>query len=412
MAFDPNAKIRSPKNFATVVKQYDWYEIKDLDDLAFGLIVEQSWDPFLFQRLLNESCGEVRQAEPYNRWRRIRTPQGIYSEQIFGNPSPENHRCGHIHLPVSCLNSCADALFLPARYLQSAGLRHSGPLNFFPSNVAEFGQTILLNPGISQSLKKGMAAFGAYAHRVELFESLLIDEIIPKIPEAAVDKGKAVAVLGKIRNCSKENPFYFDELQPLAEKYLDCKFGMGAESLKELLCSGTCSNEAFLAWVHQKYETNEDALRVNPDRESILKHHAYKSKIRNEPLPPLTEEEIQKEIERIKEQDEKLKQRRKYLLDKYTDWCAKGFGPEWLFIQDVPVIPLQERRGNEPWQNAINQSYIAVIVSCSRIERLKGMHAPQVILNSETRTLQLRVDALLYNLMVVENMKKNGEIKV
>ena len=143
MGFDPNAKIVSPKAFATVVKQYDWYKLDNLDVFTFGLIAEQSWDPFLFQRMIDESCGEVREAEPYDRWRRTRTPQGIYSEQIFGNPNPENRRCGHIHLPTPCLNSCAEAIFLPSMYLQSAGLKQPYSFGLVPDQVAKFGQTIL-----------------------------------------------------------------------------------------------------------------------------------------------------------------------------------------------------------------------------------------------------------------------------
>lgn len=81
---------------------------------------------------------------------------------------------------------------------------------------------------------------------------------------------------------------------------------------------------------------------------------------------------------------------------------AANVRPEWMFLTRIPVTPpaLRPMVALESGRHAtsdVNDLYRRVINRNNRLEKLKGIHAPEVILRNEKRILQEAVDALLDN---------------
>lgn len=82
--------------------------------------------------------------------------------------------------------------------------------------------------------------------------------------------------------------------------------------------------------------------------------------------------------------------------------AAAGIRPEWMFLTRVPVTPpaLRPMVALESGRHAtsdVNDLYRRVINRNNRLQKLKDIYAPEVILRNEKRILQEAVDALLDN---------------
>lgn len=76
--------------------------------------------------------------------------------------------------------------------------------------------------------------------------------------------------------------------------------------------------------------------------------------------------------------------------------------PEWMMLQDLPVIPPDLRplvplEGGRFATSDLNDLYRRVINRNNRLKRLKELNAPDIIIRNEKRMLQEAVDALLDN---------------
>jgi len=81
---------------------------------------------------------------------------------------------------------------------------------------------------------------------------------------------------------------------------------------------------------------------------------------------------------------------------------AAGIRPEWMFLTRIPVTPpaLRPMVALESGRHAtsdVNDLYRRVINRNNRLQKLKDIYAPEVILRNEKRILQEAVDALLDN---------------
>ena len=85
--------------------------------------------------------------------------------------------------------------------------------------------------------------------------------------------------------------------------------------------------------------------------------------------------------------------------------------PEWMILSVIPVIPpdlrpMVQLDGGRFATSDLNDLYRRVINRNNRLQRLIGLHAPDIIVRNEKRMLQEAVDALLDN-----SKRKRGAVK-
>ncbi|MFA6898507.1 MAG: DNA-directed RNA polymerase subunit beta', partial [Candidatus Paceibacterota bacterium] len=95
---------------------------------------------------------------------------------------------------------------------------------------------------------------------------------------------------------------------------------------------------------------------------------------------------------------EKLKKR----VSLVKSMVRSGVRPEWMFLTSIPVIPPALRPmvaldGGRYATSDVNDLYRRVINRNNRLQKLKEISAPEVILRNEKRILQEAVDSLLDN---------------
>ncbi len=106
-----------------------------------------------------------------------------------------------------------------------------------------------------------------------------------------------------------------------------------------------------------------------------------------------------------KESEEAQGQRRKKLLKrlKLLEGMRKsGIKPDWMVLQNLPVIPpdlrpMVQLPGGRFATSDLNDLYRRVINRNNRLQKLLDIKAPEVILRNEMRMLQEAVDALIDN---------------
>lgn len=112
------------------------------------------------------------------------------------------------------------------------------------------------------------------------------------------------------------------------------------------------------------------------------------------------EEELQNELEDI----ESVQKRKKIVkrLKIVRDFINSGNRPEWMILQDLPVIPADLRPmvqldGGRFATSDLNDLYRRVINRNNRLKKLMEIHAPDIVVKNEKRMLQEAVDALIDN---------------
>ncbi len=112
------------------------------------------------------------------------------------------------------------------------------------------------------------------------------------------------------------------------------------------------------------------------------------------------EEELQVELEDI----ESVQKRKKIVkrLKIVRDFINSGNRPEWMILQDLPVIPADLRPmvqldGGRFATSDLNDLYRRVINRNNRLKKLMEIHAPDIVVKNEKRMLQEAVDALIDN---------------
>ena len=160
---------------------------------------------------------------------------------------------------------------------------------------------------------------------------------------------------GNVRELSLQQILSEKEYRDLREKYEDdFEAGMGAESVKKLLCS-------------------MDLDKLASDLKSELLGSSGQRKI-------------------------KLSKR----LDVVESFRSSGLRPEWMILDAIPVIPpdlrpMVQLDGGRFATSDLNDLYRRVINRNNRLKRLLSLGAPEIILRNEKRMLQEAVDALIDN---------------
>jgi DNA-directed RNA polymerase subunit beta' len=108
--------------------------------------------------------------------------------------------------------------------------------------------------------------------------------------------------------------------------------------------------------------------------------------------------ELEKNLEDAGADREKIAKR----LSLIKSMHQAGIRPEWMFMTRIPVTPpaLRPMVALESGRHAtsdVNDLYRRVINRNNRLQKLRDIHAPEVILRNEKRILQEAVDALLDN---------------
>jgi DNA-directed RNA polymerase subunit beta' len=111
------------------------------------------------------------------------------------------------------------------------------------------------------------------------------------------------------------------------------------------------------------------------------------------------EAHIEKELEHAGSIDKEKLNKRLSLVRSMND---SGIRPEWMFLTHIPVIPPALRPmvpldGGRYATSDINDLYRRVINRNNRLQKLKEINAPDVILRNEKRILQEAVDSLIDN---------------
>jgi DNA-directed RNA polymerase subunit beta' len=107
---------------------------------------------------------------------------------------------------------------------------------------------------------------------------------------------------------------------------------------------------------------------------------------------------LEAEVENAGAEREKIVKR----LALIKSMVKAGIRPEWMFLTRIPVTPpaLRPMVALESGRHAtsdVNDLYRRVINRNNRLQKLRDIHAPEVILRNEKRILQEAVDALLDN---------------
>ncbi|MBR2138564.1 MAG: DNA-directed RNA polymerase subunit beta' [Bacilli bacterium] len=150
----------------------------------------------------------------------------------------------------------------------------------------------------------------------------------------------------------------------------------------------TLSDKEYRAY----YEKYGDDFRVGMGAEAIKEL--------------LTEVDLEKEVEELKEDVEKAQGQKKIRLVKRLDclnaFLESGNRPEWMILDVLPVIPPDLRPmiqlpGGRFATSDLNDLYRRIINRNNRLKKLLELEAPTIIVQNEKRMLQEAVDALIDN---------------
>ncbi len=189
----------------------------------------------------------------------------------------------------------------------------------------------------------------AYAHCSSVFE-----EVKDGLSSDATNAKIAFDYSYRLAANNKEFDFYVNA--NFISKFTYSKFGIGAEAVKSLLESVDLEKEVELIKAQLK-ETSSQKLK----REKLLKR-----------------------------------------LDVIESFRKSGNRPEWMVLSVLPVIPpdlrpMLQLDGGRYAASDMNELYRRVLTRNIRLNKLKEIGAPAVILINEKRMLQEAVDALIDN---------------
>jgi DNA-directed RNA polymerase subunit beta' len=171
------------------------------------------------------------------------------------------------------------------------------------------------------------------------------------------------------------------------------------EALKELLLSARREIESVSAgFVMDEVTYHKYAVKYGAFFEASIGAEAIYETLKKIDLPKL-KTELEKAHEDAGSADrEKLSKR----LSLVKQMIKAKVRPEWMFLVRIPVIPPGLRPmvaldGGRYATSDVNDLYRRVINRNNRLQKLKEINAPEVILRNEKRILQEAVDALIDN---------------
>ncbi|WP_339034226.1 DNA-directed RNA polymerase subunit beta' [Spiroplasma endosymbiont of Cantharis rufa] len=326
------------------------------------------------------SRGEVTKPETIN-YKTLKTEkEGLFDERIFGPTRNYECACGKykkVKNKGKICERCGVEITESIVRRERMGhieleepVTHIWMLKVAPSRIASildlktkeveevvyFVSYIVLDPGNSKHLKKGMVLdLGNAKASLKTREKLLktLEDIKAGIEPETFSWKRAENLINQLRTPSL--PFSMDEAATFISRYINAKFGIGANAIEDLLKNINLEKEI------EKIRYDLKEKRGSSEQNKLMK--------RLEVLDSL----------------KKSKSR-----------------PEWMILHVIPVIPPDIRPiiqldGGRFTTSEINDLYRRIIIRNERLKKVKSMGAPSIIVNNEKRMLQEAVDALLDN---------------
>lgn len=328
------------------------------------------------EKIREWSYGEVRKAETINYRSQKPELDGLFCERIFGpskdyechcgkykkirfqgmvcekcgveitSKSVRRERMGHIELATPVAHIW---------YVKGISPKMGLVLNLPQKQVDEviyFVSYIVLDPGKTKHLNKSDVLDEKTARERFI---VIVQDIIETLDKDSYDYSEGFNMIERMVN--PREPFEFLYIAHYISKFVGAKFGVGAEAIQSILKD----------------------LDVDYELEKI------KSEL--------------KETQGSKNQRRTKLLKRLEIIDAFKQ---SGNKPEWMILSVLPVIPpdlrpLIQLDGGRLAASDLNDLYRRVISRNIRLQKLKDMNAPTVIMNNEKRMLQEAVDALIDN---------------
>ena len=386
--------------------------------------------------ILSWSHGEVTKPETINYRSQKPEMDGLFCERIFGpvkdyechcgrykrikyngqtcdkcgveitTKDIRRERMGHINLAVPCAHiwylkgvpsKMATALEIPVKQLEEIVYYNAhvvlNPGNKKISNRLSYKQYISEKNGRSEFKLVLQDILDYYATKDNTAEVDPVVAAAEKSVDIYADFGKnfespseladsdRIIIEDLISVLDSQNQ-YFDyyHIVPILTKYLGAEFGEGAGAVKELLC--------HLSRPHNPEDPNG---KTNLDCEiETLEKELKKSML--------------KDKGEIKQEALKTVKR----LEVLAAFKTSGNKPEWMILENIPVIPPDLRPmlpldGGRFATSDLNDLYKRIITRNNRLKKLKEQNSPKIMINNECRMVQEAVDAL------IDNGRRNGK---
>ncbi len=326
------------------------------------------------EKILEWSKGEVLTAETINYRTQRPEPGGLFCEKIFGPTKDYQCYCGKYRKPRFAGKICEKCgvevttkavrrermghirLYSPCThiwYLKGTPSRISVLLDIPPKQVEEvvyYASHVVLNPGTSTSLSKGMVL-----NERESREKFI--EVIQDLIDSGVAKDVATGKDILLRLKNPDIPVDFTTTSRYVQQYTGAEFDWGAGAIQKLL---------------KEVDLESDFNKIQNDLKTT-----------NSP-------KNQKRIKLLKR------------LELVEAFRKSHNDPSWMVLTILPVMPPDLRPmlpldGGRYAASDLNDLYRRVINRNNRLKRFIDQRAPQVITINERRMLQEAVDALIDN---------------
>lgn len=326
------------------------------------------------EKILSWSKGEVVNAETINYRTQKPEPGGLFCEKIFGptkdytcycgkykknkdsgvicdkcgvevtTKDVRRERMGHIRLNSPCTHIW---------YLKGTPSRISVLLDIMPKQIEEvvyYASHIVLNPGVSKFLSKGMV-LNEFESR-STFKNI-VDDIIKN--NLTTDLARAQTISDNLAN--NDMPVDFTTTSRFIHEITGAEFDWGASAIQKLL----------------------KGIDLDTEFENIQKELKNTSSPKNS-----------KRVKLLK---------RLELVDAFK---KSHNSPEWMILTVLPVMPPDLRPmlpldGGRYAASDLNDLYRRVIQRNNRLARFIAEKSPSIITVNERRLLQEAVDALIDN---------------
>ena len=342
------------------------------------------------EKIVDWSYGEVKKPETIN-YRTLKPERdGLYCERIFGPTKDWECHCGHykkVRFKGKICDRCGvEVTKAKVRRERMGHIQLAAPVShiwYFKGIPSRMGLILDMSP----KLLEKVLYFGSY--------------IVTNPGEGTPLKEKQI--LSEL------------EYQDLREKYEDdFEAEMGAEAIKKLLATvGMNQEEAkkkietmnrFDAVLCEYSRVKEEfRLHIEKDEQKLIDLKEKLDAIEEELKSFRGLEKLSEQLrEELREASGQKKTRISKRLEVVESFRLSGNRPEWMIMDNVPVLPpdlrpMVQLDGGRFATSDLNDLYRRVINRNNRLKRLLELGAPDIIVRNEKRMLQEAVDALIDN---------------
>lgn len=342
------------------------------------------------EEILNWSHGEVLKPETINYRTQKAEKDGLFDERIFGPTRDNECYCGKykgVHYRGVTCDRCG--VLVARAIVRRERMGHI-------SLAVPVTHTWFLR-GTPSSIGLVLNMTGKNLEKIAYFASYVVTEVNE-------DKKQE-----RLQELETE---YENNYAAIKQKY-DALSEEEDQDIKQLAEQRTQElNELEEKYTNQRSQVDalvEKALLSEADYRDIREQHRdlFTAQIGAEGIKTLLEKiDVDAAVDELEEAAEAAQgQRRRKLLKrlkKLEGMQKAGIRPEWMIMQNIPVIPPELRPmvqlpGGRFATSDLNDLYRRVINRNNRLKKLIDLNAPEVIRRNEMRMLQESVDALIDN---------------